>query len=74
VHERYEVGEGWEYPFRLSESGTVSGKNALEATSAGRKVLTTPTKYTPFYTSLTTSHISRGAMWVAGVSRGQGTS
>ncbi|KAJ7840265.1 hypothetical protein B0H14DRAFT_2587499 [Mycena olivaceomarginata] len=22
VHERYEVGEGWEYPFRLSESGT----------------------------------------------------
>jgi hypothetical protein len=25
VHERYEVGEGWEYPFRLSESGTVSG-------------------------------------------------
>jgi hypothetical protein len=25
VHERYKVGEGWEYPFRLSESGTESG-------------------------------------------------
>jgi hypothetical protein len=25
VHERYKVGEGWEYPVRLSESGTVSG-------------------------------------------------
>jgi hypothetical protein len=74
VHERYEVGEGWEYPFRLSESGTVSGENALEATSASWKVLTTPTKCAPFYTSSTTSHVSRGAMRVAGVSRGQGTS
>jgi hypothetical protein len=25
VHERYKVGEGSEYSFRLSESGTVSG-------------------------------------------------
>jgi hypothetical protein len=74
VHERYEVGEGWEYPFRLSESGTVSGGNTLEATSAGRKILTTPTKCAPFYTSSTTSHVSRGAMQVAGVSRGQGAS
>jgi hypothetical protein len=38
------LGEGWEYPFRFSESGTVSGGNTLEATFAGRKVLTTPTK------------------------------
>jgi hypothetical protein len=74
VHERYKVREGWEYPFRLSESGTVSGGNTPKATSAGRKVLTTPTKCTPFYTSSTTSHISRGAMRVASVSRGQGTS
>jgi hypothetical protein len=25
VDERYKIGEGWEYPFRLSESGTESG-------------------------------------------------
>jgi hypothetical protein len=74
VHKRYEVGEGWEYPFKLSKSCTVSGGNTSEATSAGWKVLTTPTKCTPFYTSSTTSHVSRGAMWVAGVSRRQGTS
>jgi hypothetical protein len=71
VYKRYEVGEGWEYPFRLS---TVSGENTLKATSAGRKVLTTPTKCTPFYTSSTTSQVSRGSMQVSGVSRGQGTS
>jgi hypothetical protein len=74
VHKRYEVREGWEYPFRLSESGTVSGGNTLEATSAGWKVLITPTKCAPFYTSSTTSHVSRGAMRVTGVSRGQGMS
>jgi hypothetical protein len=74
VHERYEVGEGWEYPFRLSESGTISGGNTLKATSAGRKVLTTPTKCAPFYTSSMTSHVSRGAMCVTGISRGEGTS
>jgi hypothetical protein len=66
------LGGGWEYPFRLSESGTVSGGNTLEATSAGWKVLTTPTKCVPFYTSMT-SHVSRGVMQVAGVFRGQGT-
>jgi hypothetical protein len=60
VHERYEVGEGWEYPFRLSENS--KWENALEATSAGWKVLTTPTKCAPFYTSSMTSHVSRGAM------------
>jgi hypothetical protein len=48
VHERYEVGEGWEYPFRLSESYTVSGENTPEANSAGWKVLPTPTKCAPF--------------------------
>jgi hypothetical protein len=72
VHEKYEIGEGWEYPFRLNETCTVSGEDTLGATSAGWKVLTTPTKCTPFYTSLTTSHISRGAMRVTGVSRGAG--
>jgi hypothetical protein len=68
---RYKIGEGWEYPFRLSETCTVSGEDTPETTSAGWKVLTTPTKCTPFYTSSTTSHVSRGAMQVAGVSRGQ---
>jgi hypothetical protein len=52
------------------ENGTESGGNTPKATSAGRKVLTTPTKCAPFYTSSMTSHISRGAMRVAGVSRG----
>jgi hypothetical protein len=37
VHERYKIGEGWEYPFRLSKACTVSGEDTLEATSAGRK-------------------------------------
>jgi hypothetical protein len=74
VHQRYKVGEGWEYPFRLSENDTVSGVNTPEATSAGQTVLTTPTKCAPFYTPLTTSHVSRGAMRVTGVSRGQGMS
>jgi hypothetical protein len=71
VHKRYKVREGWEYPFRLSGTCTVSGEDTLEATSAGWKVLTTPTKCTP---SSTTSHVSRGAIWVTGVSRGEGMS
>ncbi|KAJ7839250.1 hypothetical protein B0H14DRAFT_2588101 [Mycena olivaceomarginata] len=69
VHERYEVGEGWEYPFRLSESGTESGENAPRATSPGWELLTTPSKCAPFYTFWTTSHVSRGAMRVAGTGK-----
>jgi hypothetical protein len=55
------LGEGWEYPFRLSENGTVSGGNTPEATSTGRKLLTTPTKFAPFYTSLTFLEVPCGS-------------
>ncbi|KAJ7795535.1 hypothetical protein B0H14DRAFT_3158593 [Mycena olivaceomarginata] len=64
VHEGYEVGEGWEYPFRLSVSGTESGENAPRATSAGRELLTTPLNALPF--------IPLGAMRVAGGFRAKG--
>ncbi|KAJ7829925.1 hypothetical protein B0H14DRAFT_3143744 [Mycena olivaceomarginata] len=71
VHERYEVGEGWEYPFRLSVSGTESGENAPRATSAGRELLTTPLNALPFI-PLYDFHVSRGAMRVAGGFRAKG--
>jgi hypothetical protein len=48
------------------------GENTPKAISAGWKVLTTPTKCAPFYTSWTTSHVSRSAMQVAGGFRGKG--
>jgi hypothetical protein len=68
VHEaRYEFGGRLGVPLRLSETCTVSGEDTLEATPVGWKVLTTPTKCTPFYTSSMTSHcwsnrLSRGGL------------
>ncbi|KAJ7825837.1 hypothetical protein B0H14DRAFT_2596297 [Mycena olivaceomarginata] len=35
VHERYKVGEGWEYPFRLSENSTARARSARPERSSG---------------------------------------
>jgi hypothetical protein len=74
VHKRYKIEEGWKYPFRLSKTLYSEWGGHPKSFFCRLKSTDYSTKCAPLYTSSTTSHVSRGAIQVAGVSRGQGTS